>query len=191
MRASSLDNRVGYENAGLAAVYPHPDFDPNTLVNDIALLRLERPVRKTVPLSLTTKSPSVGALTRTAGWGWTCEDPSNPTCRTTTNVLQELGTVIAPTSTCPTLVDPATQLCATSSDGRAAMACFGDSGGPMVIKSFNRWRLVGLTVFDGDDPNGESCATNPAGGAGSGIWLNTTRYVDWISQTIIAHHYGR
>jgi secreted trypsin-like serine protease len=186
IRASSRDNRVDYENAGVLEFIPHHQYNEDTGVHDIALVHFAHEVERTAPVSIARDTVRIGTVTRVAGWGWTCEDPGVPSCQTTTNILQQLDTRIVPPSTCPLMPDPANQLCVVSADGKPKNACRGDSGGPMLAQVLGTRILVGITLGDGDDgtPRPYDCATNPAGGPGAGVWLDVTHYRDWINETM-------
>ncbi|XP_033122266.1 suppressor of tumorigenicity 14 protein-like, partial [Anneissia japonica] len=62
---------VFYEEVGVAEALPHPDYDDYTLANDIALLRLERPVNYSAfiqPICFG-EDFAVGTECVSAGWG--------------------------------------------------------------------------------------------------------------------------
>ena len=188
IRASSLNNTSGYEEVGIAAYYVHPNYDPNLVTNDLALIKFKRPVLHSAPLNLYGGTPAVGTNLKLAGWGWICEDTSNPACGHPVNILQELTMKVAPMSSCPAAWDPANELCAVAANGTHANGCYGDSGGPLVIKSLNEWRLVGITSYDGDDWDTNSgCGNSPTGGQGSGVFVNVSKYQWWITHTMINH----
>lgn len=124
IRASSKDNSSGYEpNIRLANYYIHPGYNSNTLADDIALIKFDKPVKQTTPLTIATQSPAIGTVGKIASWGWICEDASNPSCGRTVNILQELSVKIVADSKCGYLFDPQNQLCMVASNGTNAMAC--------------------------------------------------------------------
>jgi secreted trypsin-like serine protease len=188
VRASSLNNTTGYEEVGIAAYYTHPNYDPSLLKDDLTLIKFKKPVLHSAPLALYDKTPDAKAILKLAGWGWICEDSSNPNCAHPVNVLQELNMKIAPASSCPAMWDPANELCGIAANGTHANGCYGDSGGPLVIKSNNKWKLAGITSYDGDDWDTNSgCGNSPSGGQGSGVFINVSKYLTWICQTIASH----
>jgi secreted trypsin-like serine protease len=206
VRTSSVDNTTG-ENVGLAAFYVHPGFvsggstAPNQ--NDIALIKFQRPIdeQKTQPLTLLTGSQPVGTQGKTASWGYICDDIVSPiNCGLPhTKILQELGLTIVSDSTCSffsTQPDPL-QLCLMSNN-IDKNPCNGDSGAPLVRKGLNEWLLMGMITGDGDryfptqaNPNTPNyCTCDENGNQGKSRAVDTTQYVDWIFDTIIANTAG-
>ncbi len=122
----------------------------------------------------------------------TCDDPHKPSCeKNMPRWLRELDTVLVPDKRC-TMIDHASELCTGQRQGRAAMSCGGDSGGPQIRKIAGRWELIGATSRDGDDLNVRKdgsgiCGTNPKSGPGLGIWTDVTHYKPWIIKTITKH----
>jgi len=189
LRASSLDNTSGYEEVGIAAYYTNPNYDPNYLKNDLTLIKFKRPVLHSKPLAFYGKTPAATTPLRVAGWGWICEDTSNPSCAHPVTILQQLDMKLASASSCPAMWDPANELCAVAANGTHSNGCYGDSGGPLVAKgSDGTWKLAGITSYDGDDwTTNSGCGNSPSGGQGSGVFVNVSKYLPWIIQTIIQH----
>jgi secreted trypsin-like serine protease len=150
--ASSIEVLLG-ENAlpfgrgnrlAVIGVFPHPNYNPITVENDVALVKLEKPV--TSPF-LRTLQPgeealvSQGSNAKLVGWGST--NPNLPILPTN---LQEVIIPIHSDAKCLSAIGrwfkPLSMLCAgvlsssnTVVDGKDA--CFGDSGGPLVVSSAN------------------------------------------------------
>ena len=102
---------------------------------DVALVELTAPVAQQ-PIDIAGSAPA-GTATRIIGWGChsdACDDPPNP-------VLQQLDTSILDDSACG---GGQFYLCINNPDGWRG-ACYGDSGGPAVIKNGSAWILVGAT----------------------------------------------
>lgn len=192
-RTSALDNTSGdAEVVGVSAAYRHPGYDPDTNVDDIALVQLQHPIKRTEPLHLSGGSPAVGSTGKIAGWGWLCEDTADPACGRASDVLQELGVEIVDDTRCGWSFDPANQLCGVAAGGALAMGCNGDSGAPLVSKGFDgRPILRGVVVGDGDYDvdHPDACSTNVDGGQGTGLFVDVARYRTWIIDTI--HGVGR
>lgn len=140
----------------------HPGFNPETLLNDIALVRLAQPVSGFTPLPLLSAeeeqqlAPDVRA--RLLGWGTT--DANYPIRPTT---LHEANIPVISSEQCQDRLgidfDPTSMLCAgvlssAPERGDGIDACYGDSGGPLMVETAGGWRLIGLTSW------GLSCASD-------------------------------
>ncbi|WP_308250415.1 S1 family peptidase [Sphaerisporangium fuscum] len=154
-------------------------------------MQLERNV-DLAPIRIADHAGPASTPTRVIGWGMTCDDPHKPSCeKNMPRWLRELDTVLVPDKRC-TMIDHASELCTGQRQGRAAMSCGGDSGGPQIRKIAGRWELIGATSRDGDDLNVRKdgsgiCGTNPKSGPGLGIWTDVTHYKPWIIKTITKH----
>ncbi|HEU5122364.1 MAG TPA: serine protease [Candidatus Saccharimonadales bacterium] len=196
VRAASLNNASGYQEVGLEAVYVHPDFQappsdgPN--INDIALIKFKHPVTNSQLLTLSSNSPAIGTQGKAAGWGWHCDDivgtpGATPNCGLPyTNVLQETTLQVVEDSRCEYFSDSLTQICTVGANGKYTMVCRGDSGAPLVRKSFDKWILMGTVSGDGDllinHPN--ECDSDINGRQGTGRFTDIAPYRQWIIDTI-------
>ncbi|XP_076039179.1 trypsin-1-like [Oratosquilla oratoria] len=123
----------------------HPDYNNDTLENDIALVRLKTavPLSDTVlPVCLATSPPKVGTLAVVSGWGFLSYNGSSQ------EFLQEVGVKIVKSKNClvaNSSYNPDGMICATKPNKGI---CFGDSGGPLVVESSkNIWEQVGVVSF--------------------------------------------
>lgn len=150
----------------------HPGYRPGAPnENDIALVRLDRPVPEP-PIRIAGRP---GTPTRVLGFGTTV-DTADLTRAVFPERLQELGTRRGAASECSPGYAGPTRLC-TVSRKRDAMACMGDSGGPQVQRGRDgRWELIGVTSGPGDDD--VPCANGP------GLYTSVPAYADWIHRTI-------
>jgi secreted trypsin-like serine protease len=159
--ADALDVLAGTANLGsggqrraVAAVTVHPDFDPDWMTYDAALLTLAEPLTLDTTVQPVTlvddllwaATPPERAL-RLSGWGRT---------ETTTRPL------VLQTATLPLKSDPfcdaqyggllTTELMLCAGDG-VHDSCNGDSGGPLALNAGSSaapaWRLVGIVSFGG------------------------------------------
>jgi secreted trypsin-like serine protease len=177
----------------VSEVTVHPDWDPETDQNDIALLRLVTPLTLNsstiqaikMPASLPTTWPASGTGSWITGWGTlrhrgpapdnlqgvlveVLTNPSGLTC----GAYAELGIDY----------DPEKMLCA-GVEGGGVDACQGDSGGPLAISVNGTWHLAGITSWGvgcaGEfiDPNTGQQST----GDWPGVYARVTTYTDWIS----------
>lgn len=115
---------------------------------DVALLKLNAAVQgPVVRLAGGDEAGATrpGARAETAGWGVT-----GPLAPLGAKRLRKTGQVILPDSVCRrdigTLFRPKLMICFGGSMGRTS-ACAGDSGGPLLSRTSNGRRLVGITSF--------------------------------------------
>ncbi|XP_076639718.1 uncharacterized protein LOC143351751 [Colletes latitarsis] len=156
----------------------HPEYIDNGFINDIAMLRLEKPaifsdyVR---PICLPETEPKSGTMCTVTGWGQLFEIG-----RIFPDTLQEVQLPVISTEECrrKTLFLPlyritSGMLCAGLKDG-GRDACLGDSGGPLVCSgSDNTYTLHGITS------NGYGCARPGR----PGVYTKVHHYLPWIEHT--------
>ena len=133
----SLSFRIGSleQDSGGSVAHAKQVIRYDTDDADVALVELTAPVTQK-PIDIAASAPA-GTATRIIGWGChsdACDDPPNP-------VLQQLDTSILADSSCG---GGQFYLCIDNPDGWRG-ACYGDSGGPAVIKDGDEWALVGAT----------------------------------------------
>ncbi|MEV6229974.1 serine protease [Saccharopolyspora shandongensis] len=139
---------------------------------DLALVHLSRPVQEQ-PIKIASSSPEDGAALQLLGWGQTC---GTPKCGEPPVKLKELDTKTLASSSCSSSengFDSARELCIDNQAGKVN-ACYGDSGGPAVVKDGDDLALVGATSRG----MAENCAEKP------GIYSNVVAHADWINQTM-------
>ncbi|MFF9901352.1 S1 family peptidase [Streptomyces longispororuber] len=142
--------------------------------NDLALIRLDRPVSQK-PVRIADKPGPVGTPTRILGYGTVVEAPSLEDAKFP-NRLQQLDTRRGAVSECAPGWAGKTRLCTVSPKPKA-MACNGDSGGPQLQRGKNgRWELIGAT--SGPGSLREGCGTGP------GLYSNVPAFKSWIHKTI-------
>ncbi|XP_043085332.1 transmembrane protease serine 2 isoform X2 [Puntigrus tetrazona] len=149
------------------------NFDPITNENDIALMKLNRPLMITSnvrPVCLPNKGMYFAAPREcyVTGWGalFSGGSPSQN--------LQEAKIQLIDRTTCNSrqvynrqITD--TMICAGKLEG-GVDSCQGDSGGPLVTKENSLWWLVGDTSW------GDGCAFRNK----PGVYGNVTYFLDWI-----------
>ncbi|XP_044765057.1 serine protease snake-like [Coccinella septempunctata] len=160
---------------------PHPEYSPASKYNDIALLRLNKPVtfsEAVLPICLSTSESDVGEKLIATGWGKT--EVNGPR----SNTLLRVDLEYFSNSVCneayadvskkdlPEGVSKNKQICAGSRTDRRD-TCQGDSGGPLQINT-DKLYLVGITSI------GKMCGLpkTPA------IYTRVLYYVPWIEQTV-------
>ncbi|XP_012272842.1 chymotrypsinogen B isoform X2 [Orussus abietinus] len=163
------------------AVMIHPDYDADTVDNDVALLRLPvtltpAATRGVACLPAPRQSLPTNQLCTIIGWG-----KSRATDDFGTDVLHEAKIPIVSAETCREVyVDyriTDNMFCAGYRRGRMD-SCAGDSGGPLLCRDPRRpdhpWTIFGITSF------GEGCGKRGK----FGIYARLTNYVRWIAEVI-------
>jgi secreted trypsin-like serine protease len=169
VRLGSLDHTRGGELVDVAEAVADPAFDPDTLHNDIALIRLARPAAETPVEFASPVRP--GSPVRLIGWGNTCADCDRPQMPDT---LREFDSAVTDPRRCaPAAIDGRSEICV---DPRGAtQASKGDSGGPLLVPAGDGWRLVGAVSRPGvtsPDDNGGEVTT---------VYTDVLAHRDWIT----------
>lgn len=164
-----LNTQEGEEHT-IDFVLTHNDYDPGTLNNDIALIKLSTPsAQPTVELIEASGSEysRPGEEATIIGWGKTSEGGfSSPT-------LREVNIPIVSNAICKdaysTLTD--NMICAGTNEG-GKDSCQGDSGGPLHVSGSGGtpWEQAGIVSF------GIGCARENY----FGVYTRVSRYRDWI-----------
>jgi len=163
VRASSEPHRVeitSYEG------FTHPGWDPNTLENDIALVRLPEKIEfndyirpACLPPSEDENNGYVGELTTPVGWGKNSDNAGGIT--PTLQMVSDLPVIDNPTCNSVYGIIYDGIMCIDSSDGKGV--CNGDSGGSLNMRQEgedNKWTQVGVASFvssngcESGDPHG-------------------------------------
>jgi transmembrane serine protease 3 len=166
---------------GVQAVY-HPKYNPDTTLNDIAIIKLDKPIKfsSTVkPICLPAAAEKVADSIEgtVAGWGLTQEGGFD-----TSSVLMQVGVPSIPSTQCSAdyraqgiNIDSTAMLCAGYKQG-GKDSCQGDSGGPFVFKKGQSYVLQGVVSF------GVGCAR-----AGlPGVYARVSNYIGWINEQVKA-----
>lgn len=146
----------------------HEKYNPTTMANDIALVKLESEFMKTsslYPSKRASSAPSAGQLCTLAGWGVTSENSQNISPSLLRVNLEVVSFEHCNAAFQGTLVKG--MMCA-SAPGRDA--CQGDSGGALICQN----RVAGVVSF------GSGCAhpNHP------GVYMDITHYEKWIGKAL-------
>ncbi|NWU47720.1 MCT1A protease, partial [Dromas ardeola] len=153
---------------GVVRYHPHPEYDPDTVSNDIMLLKARRSRSrqraalndyvKTIPLPRTSSNLPTGTKCSIAGWGMIDNDQA-------TNRLFETKVSIYSRRKCirfyPHL---STGMVCAGSFHELRDSSQGDSGGPLVCKKVAQ----GIVSFGHDSP--------------PGVYTRISNYLPWIKQ---------
>ena len=172
--ASTMFVKVGATNPSIegktysvSEAIVNEGFDSQTLLNDVALLRLTDTINfaNATPIKLvTTDNASQGAIdpgvmSWVTGWGYTHINPN-----VLPSVLQKVQLPvisIAQASTVWGNTIPATDLMAGYLNGNKD-ACNGDSGGPLVVPVLGEYRLAGIVSWGSSNCNTYGAYTSVA-----------------------------
>ncbi|XP_053319784.1 acrosin-like [Spea bombifrons] len=156
----------------------HEKYNPEMWANDIALLRLNKPLifdNYTQPACLPAKQAILHKMDDCyiAGWGYLEEGLTE-----TSDILQEAPVNLIPVKLCnrPTWYNGAVRdynVCAGYEQG-GIDSCQGDSGGPLMCKKSKAkfYSVVGITSW------GAGCGQKQK----PGVYTSTQYYLRWISK---------
>ncbi|XP_075168795.1 trypsin-like [Haematobia irritans] len=170
VRLGASKYNMGGELVAVKSLKIHDNFDPNSKMNDVALVKLATPVRESKNvryIPLVEKTPATGTTAVVTGWGTTCFI----TCDLSEN-LQEVEVDILDYKTCASSDYgygsdvKETMVCAYAVDQGT---CQGDSGGPLVVDD----KLVGVVSW------GAGCAAPGY----PGVYADIASVRGWIEKT--------
>ena len=165
-------SRLEGQNVQVSKVInPNPNWNENTMDNDIMILKLSTPLTlgsdvQAICLPSATFEPSVGSTCFTSGWGTTKENGELPTN------LQYVGVPVVSQSSCNAAYNngiTANMICAGFAAG-GKDSCQGDSGGPFVCIENGKPVITGVVSF------GVGCARPKF----PGVYARVTKYLTWI-----------
>ncbi|EPN0071901.1 S1 family peptidase [Vibrio cholerae] len=155
-------------------IYIHEDYVDRTLLNDIAILELDRAVvadQITLAAADARVGTAVGTTLKVAGWGTT-----SPSGRSNfPSVLQQVEVDLIDQAVCQTAMREGISSMENSANFCAGRnnqdSCRGDSGGPIIVTSTGA--QLGIVSW-----GGPVCALNNT----YGVYTNVSYFADWITQ---------
>ncbi|KAJ0176085.1 hypothetical protein K1T71_008259 [Dendrolimus kikuchii] len=165
----------GGTRIGTTNVVMHPQWNPRTAANDIAILRINSVAYTNViqPIALPSGNEInqnfVGWTALASGYGLTADGGSIPTSQRLSSVSIPVITNAECAAVYGTNFVHASNICTSGAGGRGT--CSGDSGGPLVVTSNNRRILIGVTSY------------GAAAGCAAGFpaaFARVTSYVSWL-----------
>ncbi|XP_035787447.1 uncharacterized protein LOC118464280 isoform X2 [Anopheles albimanus] len=171
-----------YIERDVISVQVHPEYYAGTLDNDLAILKMDRPVDLTsaphiAPACLPDKQTDFsGQRCWTTGWG---KDAFGDYGKYQ-NILKEVDVPIVNHYQCQNQLRQTRLgfsynlnpgfLCAGGEEGKDA--CKGDGGGPLVCERNGVWQVVGVVSW------GIGCGQANV----PGVYVKVAHYLDWINQ---------
>uniref|UniRef100_A0A4W4DY39 Peptidase S1 domain-containing protein n=1 Tax=Electrophorus electricus TaxID=8005 RepID=A0A4W4DY39_ELEEL len=182
---STLTNitNMNQVSRSVTSVTINPNYDANTLNNDLALLQLSSTVTFTpyiTPICLAASGSTFfnGTLSWVTGWGNIASGVSLPS----PGYLQEVQVPIIGNRQCFCLYGggiTGNMICAGALTG-GKDSCQGDSGGPIILKQGSIWIQAGIVSF------GTGCAQANY----PGVYTRVSQYQNWINQVITSNQPG-
>ncbi|XP_067458845.1 chymotrypsinogen 2-like isoform X1 [Thunnus thynnus] len=172
LRSSTEDVQV----MRASQAFPHPNYSPTRLNNDIQLIKLARPAqinRRVSPVCVaeTRDNFPAGTMCMTTGWGQTSSNGN------LANRLQQAALPLLSNSQCRRFFGSFITSKMICAGANGISSCSGDSGGPLVCQKAGAWTLVGVVSF-----GRPSCNTmTPA------VYARVTALRAWIDRTIAAN----
>ncbi|XP_043937505.1 chymotrypsin-like protease CTRL-1 [Protopterus annectens] len=156
----------------IARAITHPYWNPQTMNNDITLLRLASPAQinsRVSPVCLPNSNDVItSAITCiTTGWGKTAT-------ATSPGKLQQVAVPIVSVAQCQAYWGSQITSAMICAGGASASSCQGDSGGPLVCQKGDPWYLIGIVSWGTRDCN----VRTPA------MYTRVTMFRSWIDQTV-------
>ncbi len=188
----------GGEFIDVVGIYPHPDYDPTLIDNDLALIRLAHAPTdpdvaavKLASLAVEAQYAAPGSPAVVTGWGRLqngrfpidlMQVQIQTMAREDCNA-SEVGD--APPKPGVIVTGPITDnmICARVAAGRGS--CNGDSGGPLVVELADRtYMQIGIVSWGYSADNAAGCALDATFDA----YTRVAQYQGWILDTIAAAH---
>lgn len=172
-----LNSNPTTEPSTISQIIAHPNYNPVTLVNDIALLKLSVPVNDEIMTILNIDSTieliSENAPVTVLGWGSTqAYDPTQPSLPSYPSILQQVELQLYTESQCKLYLSnhyTAEMICA-GSPSYERDSCSGDSGGPVLVATNLGWQQLGIVSW------GYGCSYENYPSA----YTRVAIYIDWI-----------
>jgi secreted trypsin-like serine protease len=170
----SQDRTAGGTRARVAEFIPHERYHPGPPPNDIALIKLDRPLEVTPGQIVKLESKQLerqfgraGDCAVVTGWGTAGDGGKLPIW------LRQVDVPLVDNAACNNVYGGAIredQVCAGYEQGTRD-SCQGDSGGPLVVPGGpSGWTQVGVVSY------GRGCALPRA----YGVYTRVSSFVDWI-----------
>lgn len=175
------------EDFSVKEIIRNPEYKPPSRYNDIALLKMDRPVEFSVyirPACLHTTEAIPREKYIATGWGLTVVGGSKGSEHLQKVGLDEFSQTECNSSYASTIsartlkfgIVPETQFCAGGKNSDKD-TCQGDSGGPLQIyhpQVHCMYSVIGVTSF------GKTCGIQGI----PGVYTRVSKYIDWIEKTV-------
>ncbi|XP_073434713.1 chymotrypsin B-like [Dendrobates tinctorius] len=173
-RSSSAE---AIQSLAVSNVFTHPNWDSNTINNDISLLKLATPVvigNTVSPVCLANPGEVYddGRLCVTSGWGKT-----KWFAFSTPSKLQQTALPVLSNEQCKTYWGSNISDVMVCAGAAGSSSCMGDSGGPLVCQRNGAWTLIGIVSW-----GSSTCSTSTPG-----VYARVTELRSWADQIIASN----
>ncbi|KAJ2082888.1 Kallikrein-14 [Coemansia sp. RSA 988] len=174
-----LDTSKGVK---VADIRNHPEYNDQTMVNDISLLRLESPVSsdKATTISIDSQSVGDGETLTALGWGYTSATGTTASKQLMKGDLKTLSKQQCGSIDTNFNGNNGPRICVAADTG--ADTCPGDSGGPLIREQGGKNVLVGITSF-GTAGSGQSITSNCGGKGMVSIFTHANYFKSFIDSS--------
>jgi trypsin len=122
----------------------HPQYNPRTMSNDVAILLLDRDITNIEPVEVSFDRVGAYVLTMVRGWGTTIANGIR------SQVLKEVRVASWDNAKAQAIGLPLDETMIASGGVKGQDSCQGDSGGPMTIEHNGTTKLVGVVSWGFD-----------------------------------------
>ncbi|KAM4018433.1 LOW QUALITY PROTEIN: chymotrypsin B-like [Anomaloglossus baeobatrachus] len=173
-RSSSAE---AIQSLTVAKVFTHPNWNSNTINNDISLIKLATPavIGSTVsPVCLANPGEVYddGRICVTSGWGKTRWNAAN-----TPSKLQQTALPVLSNAQCKTYWGSNISDIMVCAGAAGSSSCMGDSGGPLVCQANDAWVLIGIVSW-----GSSTCSVSSPG-----VYARVTELRGWVDQILAAN----
>ncbi|KAJ2814045.1 hypothetical protein FBU31_007372 [Coemansia sp. 'formosensis'] len=171
------------QGAKVAEVHSHPQYNDQTMVNDISLLKLSKAItdKNAGTISIDTTSVGDGIAVTALGWGFTSPTGSTPAQTLQQGSLKTLSQAQCSQKDTKFNGNNGARICVAGDTGTDT--CPGDSGGPLIRKVGGNNVLVGITSFGTAGPGQQITAS--CGGAGMvSLFTHPYYFMSFINSTV-------
>ncbi|CAF1238623.1 unnamed protein product [Adineta ricciae] len=135
-----LSEKSSGEIRSISTITIHPNYSNVTKVNDLAILKLSSPLSAGTKVGLcclpsNNAAPTIGDTPVYIGWGRTAATSNF------SDNLQQTTTRVVASSLCNYTSITDNQICTGNT---TSVACYGDSGSPLMMKINNAWTCAGV-----------------------------------------------
>uniref|UniRef100_A0A803JVL1 Chymotrypsinogen B1 n=1 Tax=Xenopus tropicalis TaxID=8364 RepID=A0A803JVL1_XENTR len=165
------------QTMSISRVFKHPNYNTNTMINDITLLKLSSTASfnsRVAPVCIPTSSEVFNSPERciTTGWGYV-----DAYSKLSPNKLQQVTLPLLSNTECQRYWGNkihSTMICAGAS---GASSCMGDSGGPLVCARNGAWVLAGIVSW-----GSSTCSPSSPG-----VYARVSTLRSWMDQIVASN----